>query len=192
MTHSKNDVLNFLMTRRSHSPKTLTGPAPDDLRLRVLLTAAARTPDHGALVPWRFIVLKDAALSRIAGAVEARGRALGKPEEMIAKNTFVFSNSPLCVAVIYSRQSSDKVPEIEQKLSAGAVCLSLVNAALADGWGAGWVTGWMAYDTEFLGEHLGLGTDEFVAGFVHIGSGSATPPERPRPDVNAITEWVSI
>ena len=87
-------------------------------------------------------------------------------------------------------EGTPKVPEVEQVLSAGAVCLSLLNAALADGWGANWVTGWAATDAPFLQDALGLAPGEFVAGFVHIGTGAETLPDRPRPDIDAITEWV--
>jgi nitroreductase len=183
-------VLNFLLTRRSRPAKTLTGPVPDDARLRRLLTAAARSPDHGALVPWRFVVLREAALRRLAGGVAARAEALGLEPALVAKARAVFDVSPLCVAVVARPEATEKVPEVEQLMSAGAACLSLLNAALADGWGANWITGWVSRDPAFLQGDMGLKPGEFVAGFVHIGTESATPPERPRPDIDAITDWL--
>jgi len=75
-------------------------------------------------------------------------------------------------------------------MSAGTVCLALVNAALAAGWGANWLSGWMARDRAFLTEGLGLTETEFVAGFIHIGTETVVPPERPRPDVAALTTWL--
>jgi len=95
------------------------------------------------------------------------------------------------VAVISSPKPSDKVPEIEQCYSAGAVCLGLLNAALASGWGANWLTGWACYDAEFRARGLGLAEGEGVAGFIVIGTETVTPPERPRPDLAAITTWMS-
>ena len=74
-------------------------------------------------------------------------------------------------------------------LSAGAVCLALLNAALAAGWGANWLTGWGAHDAAFRETALGLAPHESVAGFVHIGTETAAPPDRPRPDIDAITDW---
>ena len=71
-----------------------------------------------------------------------------------------------------------------------AVAVSLVNAALAAGWGAAWLTGWPAYDRVLLEGPLGLGPDEWLAGFVYIGSCGTVPPERPRPDMAAIVTWV--
>jgi nitroreductase len=92
------------------------------------------------------------------------------------------------VAVIAAPVPSEKIPEGEQLLSAGAVCLSLVNAALAAGWGANWLTGWPATDRAFLAEGLGLDED-FVAGWIVLGTESAVPPDRPRPDLAAKVEW---
>ena len=61
--HQTNPVLDFLLSRRSRPAAALTAPAPDAAALEVLLTAAARVPDHGALVPWRFLVLRMRRLS---------------------------------------------------------------------------------------------------------------------------------
>jgi len=66
-----------------------------------------------------------------------------------------------------------------------------VNAALAAGWGANWLTGWAAHDRAFATDHLGLRAGEFVAGLIHIGTASAAVSDRPRPDVAALTTWVT-
>ena len=183
-------ALDFLLSRRSRPAKTLARPAPDRAALLTLLTAAARSPDHGKLEPWRFIVLEGAALHRIAGAVEACGARLGKDADTVAKARSAFADSPLCVAVIESPVASEKVPAIEQTYSAGAVCLALLNAALAAGWGANWLSGWASHDASFRAEALDLAPQERIAGFLHIGTEKSTPPDRPRPDLSAKTTWV--
>ena len=184
-------ALEFLLTRRSRPAKTLTGPAPDRDALQPILTAAARTPDHGKLEPWRFIVLEGPALTRIADAAETFGSAQGRDADAIRKARSQFADSPLCVAVIESRKESPKVPVLEQTYSAGAACLALLNAALASGWGANWLTGWLSEDRAFVEGELGLLPHERVVGFVHIGTETSAPPERPRPDLDAIVSWVS-
>jgi nitroreductase len=185
------EVLDFLLTRRSRPAKTLTTPVPDRATVDTLLTAAARTPDHGKLEPWRFIVLERGANLRLAGLTRDRGADAGLEPEKLEKSARAFEDAHLVVAVVASPKASDKVPEVEQVLSAGAVCLALVNAGLAAGWGANWLTGWMAFDRPFLSEGLGLADQEFVAGFIHLGTETNVPPERPRPDLSAITTWVS-
>lgn len=180
------ETMDFLLSRRSRPAKMLRAPAPDAATLTRLLTAAARVPDHGKLEPWRFIVIEPAALARLSALITARGEALGMAAEAIEKAAQSFRDSPLVVAVVASPKPSDKIPDFEQLLSAGAVCLSLVNAALAQGFGACWLTGWPAFDRVFLAEGLGLEGHESLAGFVHIGSCDTAPPERPRPDVSAL------
>lgn len=183
------DALSFLLTRRSRPAKTLTGPWPDRAALEPLLEAAARTPDHGKLEPWRFIVLTGGALDRLATLAQRLGAAQGRADDQIAKMADQFTRSGCCIAVIASPKPSDKIPRVEQTLSAGAACLALLNAALASGWGANWLTGWGAHDAAFARDGLGLATDETVAAFIHIGTETSTPPDRPRPDIAAITDW---
>lgn len=184
-------VMAFLLARRSRPARTLGLPVPDPAALRVLLTAAVRVPDHGKLEPWRFIVLEKPALQRLAEVVRARGAELGVAPDKLQKGIAQYGDADLVVAVISAPRASGKIPRIEQILSAGAVCLGLLNAALASGWGANWLTGWAAHDPVFGRTALGLAEGETVAGMIHIGTATHLPPERPRPDVDALTRWVS-
>lgn len=182
-------ALEFLLTRRSHPAKTLAPPAPDREEIRALLTAAVRSPDHGKLEPWRFIVLEKPALTRLASLVQKTGDEQGRAQEEIEKQRRQYAESELAVVVVSSPRPSDKIPQIEQLLSAGAVCLSLLNAALASGWGANWLTGWAVYEDRFRAEGLGLADSERVAGVIHIGTPTVDVQDRPRPDIEAITTW---
>jgi len=181
-------ALDFLLTRRSRPARTLGLPVPGGADLRTILTAAARTPDHGKLEPWRFIVLNRAALSAMAGRVGARGAALGLDPEKLAKTRDEYAMAHLAVIVVASPKESDKIPLSEQTYSAGAVCLAALNAALAAGWGANWLSGWPSRDLE-LTAWLGLEPHENIAGIIHLGTETAAPSDRPRPDIDAITTW---
>ena len=182
------EVMEFLLSRRSRPPKLIGPPAPGRAELLRLLTAAVRVPDHGKLEPWRFLVLEGAGRVRFAAAIRARAAETGADAD---KGALAFEQAPLAVAVVAAPKPSDKIPAIEQTLSAGAVALSLLNAALASGWAASWLTGWAAYDRTLVERELGLAPEEWVAGFVHIGSADAATPDRPRPDVAAITRWIA-
>lgn len=184
-------ALDFLSTRRSRPAKTLQGPAPNDEQLRPLLEAAARTPDHGKLEPWRFIVIEKGAMARLANTVQRRGETMDLEAEQIAKGRVQFDQGHLAVAVIESPKASEKIPALEQTYSTGAVCLALLNAALAAGWGANWLSGWPSHDRGFMTEALDLAPHERIAGFIHIATETSAPPERPRPDLTAITTKVT-
>lgn len=190
MDHRNDAALEFLASRRSHPPKLLRAPGPDRAEIERLLTLAARVPDHGKLEPWRFLVLERAALDRLAPLVRQEALAAGQDAAGAEKAASAFA-SPVIVAVISTPMDSPKVPEWEQFLSAGAVCLGLVNAALASGWGAAWLTGLAALNPAFGRAHLGLAEGERVAGLIHLGTRGETPPERPRPDIAAKTSYLA-
>jgi len=178
-------ALEFLLNRRSRPAKTLTGPAPDWQALQPILTAGLRVPDHGKLEPWELLVIGGKEPARLADLAREMGRARGMDPAQADKSALMFQDAPLIVAVVSRPVESPKVPPVEQTLSAGGVCLGLLNAALASGWGANWLTGWTALDEGFLREGLGLEPPAFVAGYVVIGTETSAPPERPRPDLSA-------
>lgn len=183
-------ALDFLLTRRSRPSKTLAAPVPDREQLGPILTAALRSPDHKKLEPWRLIVLERPALRRLAELATERGTALGRTPEDIEKQRAAYATGGLAVAVICAPVDNPAVPEVEQILSAGAVCTALLNAALAAGWGAQWLTGWACHDRVFQQDGLGLAPREFAAGVIHIGTETAAPPDRPRPDPATKIAWI--
>ncbi|WP_347266986.1 nitroreductase [Paracoccus sp. (in: a-proteobacteria)] len=181
-------TLAFMGCRRSHPAKLLTGPAPTRAELARLLELAVRVPDHGKLEPWRFVVLERATLDRLAPVLAAHVAAQGGDAVVIEKARSGFA-SPVIVAVVSTPAANPKIPEWEQFLSAGAVCLELLNAALASGLGAAWLTG-PATDPAFARAHLGIAEGERIAGLIHIGQSGAAPSDRPRPDVAAKTTYL--
>jgi hypothetical protein len=46
----------LIRTRQTVLPKRLLSPGPNPDQLRNILEAAAATPDHGKLTPWRFVI----------------------------------------------------------------------------------------------------------------------------------------
>lgn len=182
-------AFDFLARRQSQPAKLFAGPVPTRAELEPILTAALRVPDHGKLEPWRLIVLTRPDMMRLADMAEARARALGGDAEKIDKGRGQFDRGGVAVVVISSPQDVPKIPPAEQVLSAGALCLGLVNAATAAGWGANWLTGWVSHDTIFAAEAFGCKAGETVAGIVHVGTPGSPAPERPRPDLARVVRW---
>ena len=181
------DALELLKTRRSVKPIELVGPGPSAEQIDTLVTVASRVPDHGKLVPWRFIVFEGEA-RLAAGAAIAEAFRSDHPEataEQIMFERNRLARAPLVVAVVSRAAPHVKIPEWEQQLSAGAAAMNLVTAAHALGYAATWITEWYAYDRRVL-DALGLGVQERIAGFVHIGRASRPPEDRPRPPLTEI------
>ena len=181
-------VLRFLALRRSASAATLIAPAPSADELHDLLRLAARVPDHGKLSPWRFIILEGEAKAAFVQRAEILA-ASGPDPDKAAAALFKLRIPPLCV-VLVSRLIEGAIPEWEQRLSAGACAITLLNGAQAMGYGANWITDWYAFDDR-IADLLGLVAGERVAGFIYLGSVAEPPLERVRPNVSALTQWWS-
>jgi nitroreductase len=179
------EVLAFLARRRSASAQALRAPGPDAATLDRLLTLAARVPDHGKLSPWRFIVLEGEAKRAFVAAVERRAAERADAEK--ATGALIKLRNPPTSVVVVSRHVPGKIPPWEQELSAGSVCMTLLLAASAAGFGANWITDWYSEDVAVLAL-LGVSAGERVAGFIHIGTAAEAPLERVRPDMSAVVE----
>lgn len=180
---ASSDTLELLALRRSTSAQTLTAPGPSEAELEQLLTLGARVPDHGKLAPWRFLILAGAAKARLVEKLEHLAVELADPVK--AKATLQKLAAPPLTLAVISRPVAGHIPVWEQELSAGAVCMTLLIAADAMGFGANWITDWYAYDARALAL-LGIGGGEKLAGFIHLGTPAEPPLERVRPDLASL------
>ena len=187
------DTLQTLHQRISTPSRLLSEPGPDATQLRRMLAAAVHVPDHGRLQPWRFIVIRGDNRRRL-GEVLARLCVERNPAAAAAaveKDRNRFNHAPLVVVVVACLTPGHKVPQREQLLSGGAVCLALLQAADALGFGAQWLTGWAAYDA-VIAATLGLADNESVLGFIHIGTAAEPVVDRERPDPDALASELQL
>jgi nitroreductase len=176
-------TLAFLARRRSASALTLRAPGPAAGEINTLLRLATRVPDHGKLSPWRFIVISGPGKAALADALLLIAKARSDATKAVAA-LGKFNAPPTAICVV-SHTAAGEIPEWEQQLSAGAVCMSLVNAASAMGYGANWITDWYSTDPTATAL-IGLKDGERVAGMVYIGTAPEAPLERVRPDLEAL------
>lgn len=181
MFNDLSSPLTHLATRRSGKPRDLVAPAPSRDELARMIELAGRTPDHGKLAPWRFVVVGGEQRDALARVLIDAYRA-EKPEakrlELEAMEQFARQAPALVVALFSPRDSH--IPMWEQELSAGAAVMNLLHAIHAHGYAAGWLTGWPAFSNR-VRDAFGA-APERVAGFVFIGTPGRPLEERPRPD----------
>jgi nitroreductase len=182
MTDLDTSTLSLLRRRRSVPPLALSGPGPDAAELDTMLTLAARVPDHGKLVPWRFIVFEGPARERAGELIADVFATLhpGADPQRLDLERRRLAHAPLVVAVVSRAAPHAKIPEWEQLLSAGAVAMALLVAVHATGYAGSWLTEWYSYDAA-VREGLGLAEHERLAGFVHIGRPLSVIEDRVRP-----------
>ena len=159
----KSDIklLDYLQVRRSTPAIQLAEPGPEKAEIEDILRLAVRVPDHGKLAPWRFIVYRGEERTRL-GEVALK-LALEKNPELGAEQQKVeltrFTRAPVVIAVVSTAAPHFKIPEWEQVMSAGAVCLNLIMSANAHGYAANWLSEWMTFD-ETIWPELGIKSDE--------------------------------
>ncbi|GAA4007346.1 nitroreductase [Sphingomonas humi] len=184
--------LSYLASRRSGRARDMVGPGPGTDELGAILALAARTPDHGKLNPWRFIVVGADQREDLA-ALLARALAKNDPDATDAHRTKAdeFARQGEALVVLLSAPViPHKIPLWEQELSVGAAAMNLLHAAHVHGYVGSWLTGWAAYDP-LVRKAFCTADSERIAGFFFIGSPGRELEERPRPDMAVVTHrWI--
>ena len=185
-----DDAMSLLRARRSVPIAQLQAPGPTRAEIDLMLSAALRVPDHGALCPWHIhIVTGDARECLGEMLVEAYREEAPEPDPArIEKLARMGTTAPLVLLVVARADRAARVPVVEQWLSCGALCQNLTIAANALGYRTNWLTGTGAYSEAFK-RNAGIEPAHAIAGFLFVGSTDTEPRDRPRPRVSQVTSW---
>jgi hypothetical protein len=183
------DAMELLLTRES--ALKLEAPGPSAAELDQIFAAAVRSPDHGRLRPWHFVVIGEFQRGRF-GDLMADSLQRRDPEasaEALRREREKAFRAPCIVAVAAKVKREAKIRPIEQIASAAAAAQTIVLAAPALGYGAVWKTGAPAYDPA-VKLALGLAEDDDIIGFLYIGTrtGGSAPFLRPVA-TDFVTTW---
>ena len=186
MLNDRTSPATLLATRRSGRPRDMVAPGPSPTQLEAMIAIAARTPDHGKLAPWRFVVVPAEARDRLSDVITTAYRA-ERPQaartEIDALDQFAHQ-APTLIVALFSPRTESHIPIWEQQLSAGAACMNLLHACHAMGFVGGWLTGWPT-SSDAVRDAFGA-APERIAGFMFVGSPSQDIEERVRPDLSKI------
>ena len=185
------DLLETLIERKSTPPRLMNeygGPTPSDIQ--DILRAAVSAPDHGAIRPWRFVVIEDenrAILGQIfANALKTRDPEAS--EEAIQKELNRPLRAPTVIAVL-ARVANDRpnVPCIEQIVATACAAQNMLVAANAKGFGGILLTGKNAHDPN-VRSFFGLKPEDELVSFLYLGKPNGEQPLKLRPNPNDFTE----
>jgi len=185
------EALDALINRVSVA--RVDAPAPTPEQRELLFRAALRAPDHAQLRPWRFLTVEGAAREAL-GELFVRAQLERDPQvpaAVLDKARAMPLRAPLLVVVVACLKPHPKVPEAEQLLAAGCAAHGLLLAAHAQGIGAMWRTGELAYDATVMAG-LGLGANERIVGFLYLGTpqGELRKPQ-PLDPAEFVSDWTS-
>lgn len=182
------DALTLLLTRRSCS--ALKAPAPEGEALQRILQAALRVPDFQRLHPYHFILVAGEGLERLGALMQQAARNSGQPDKVIARAPRMPHRAPLIVIVVARYRPHDIVSRFEQQISAGCAAMAMQMAAVAQGFGGIWRTGWPSADRG-LHAALGLGDDDQIVSFLYLGTPDRSPPgSLPEISVGDYCSWL--
>ncbi len=165
------------LQKRVSSPK-LSDPAPTLEQREHIYKAALRAADHANLRPWRFLVLEGEDRNKL-GELFLSATLAQNPDIEEAQRVKLLKmplRAPLVLVAIAPCVEHAKVPELEQHLSCGAAVQNILTAAYAQGVGAYWRTGALAYNPE-VKQGLKLNDKDLIVGFIYMGTheGRAKP-----------------
>lgn len=179
--------IDLLRRRRSVVVKNMRDPGPTAEELDLILEAGIRVPDHGKIGPWRLQVLNKSAQAML-GDVFAKvffERIPDANDKQVEFERDRPQRAPVLIVVSSQINREHSVPESEQMLSCGAVCMNLLNAASALGYAAQWLTEWPAYNSS-VKQALGVAEDQHIVGFIYVGTANEPPSERVRPAIDSV------
>ena len=185
--------IDFLKTRRSVTAKKMTKGKVTKDHLRQILESGIRVPDHGALKPWKLVVITGEKQKQLDEEVIFNEFIKENPDanlqsQLIEKTRL--QRADAVIAVISSPVKHKSISEWEMQLSAGAVCTTLLYAAQSLNYAAQWLTEWYAYNDKLLEKLGGKPAEDRIAGFIYIGEKVSPPMERTRPNFDDVVEFL--
>jgi len=185
-----HSLYDGVIARRSASARHLGAPAPDAATLERIVFAASRAPDHGRLVPFRFVRVAEHQRGRLAEALVLAARqtdpALAESEIARLRDKAAEGLAPL-VLIARIDAAHPKIPASDQWLAVGCALENLLLASQSLGFAAAVKSG---RHFSALGTAFGLGAGEQVVAYVVFGTPSEMPPAKPKPAVaDILSDW---
>jgi nitroreductase len=184
----------LIQSRRTTLPKRLAEPGPTPAQLQQILQSAAAAPDHGELVPWRFVLVPASARGALADVFAqalAQRDAQATPEQLAQAREKAFRGPVLLLAVARTGGANPEVPATERLVSAGCAIQNMLLMATALGYGSSLTSG-KALDSAPLRALFSLGGDEEALCFLSIGTIASTRRPRPRPSVDRYVSELNL
>ena len=182
----------LMQSRQTILPKRLTAPGPDAAQLELILSVAASAPDHGQLLPWRFVIVTQAARSDLAevfGAALLERDAAATPEQQAQAREKAYRSPLLMLAIVNGERGDPEVDLLERMVSAGCALQNILLMATAQGYGSALTSG-KALKSAGLRRLFGLGPAEHALCFVSVGTVQSRSSARLRPVPADFVSWL--
>ena len=184
---------NFYLKRRSVLARKMSPQPIKENDLNQIIQAGIRVPDHGALNPWKLVVIQGEKLAIVDKEIILSEYIKKNPnsdknfQEIESKR---LQRAGAVIAVLSTPVDHPSIPLWEMHLSSGAVCMNLLSCAQYLGYASQWLTEWYSYNDKmlaFLGGRVGI---DKISGFIYIGHKIEEPKERKRPNPADVVNYL--
>jgi nitroreductase len=180
-------LATLMHARRTVLPMRLVPPGPEGNELELILGAASAAPDHGALVPWRFVIVPLPHRQRLAevfaeSLLQRDGAAT--PEQRGRAREEAFRAPVLMLALAQLGQGNDNIPSSERLISAGCAIQNMLLMATALGFGSALTTTGKALQSDGLRALFSLAEHDEPLCFISFGTAMASMAGSARPGLD--------
>jgi len=173
----------LMQSRQTILPKRLGDPGPDETQLQQILQAAASAPDHGQLLPWRFVLVPQparAALADVFGTALLERDPQASAEQVRQAQEKAHRAPCLLLVVVDARRGDPEIDLFERIVSTGCAVQNMLLMATAQGFGSSLTSG-KALKSAALRALFGLQEGEHALCFISIGTAQSRKHPRLRP-----------
>jgi nitroreductase len=177
-------ALTLITSRQNILPKRLAAPGPSDAQLHEMFRAAAAAPDHGMVMPWRFVLVpqdKRAALADVFAQALVERDAAATPEQIDMAREKAFRAPFLVMAIARLGPCEPDIHPLERMVSVGAAIQNFLLCAHSLGFGSSLTSG-QAMRSEPMRALLALGEGEQAVCSINVGTVSKRKPTRLHPE----------
>ncbi|MGL4635710.1 MAG: nitroreductase family protein [Beijerinckiaceae bacterium] len=183
-----NPVLDVIRNRKHMGGLMLQAPGPDAAGMQAILEAGAAAPDHGKLVPFRFVVVPDSQRAAyVAASMAAFKTAVPDADEIGLKKARGKAEQPPAVVALIAcfQPEHGKIGMPDQWLTVGCVLQNMWLAAESLGFSCG-VSSGRLMDTTELRSAFKLADNEQLVSIMSFGTAKERMPPRPKPALQDI------
>lgn len=187
-------IATLMQARQTILPKRLVEPGPDAGQLQQILAAAASAPDHGQLLPWRFVLVPHAARAALAvvfGTALRERDPQATPEQVQQAQDKAHRSPCLMLVVVDARRGDPDIDLLERIVSTGCAVQNLLLMATAQGFGSALTSG-KALKSPALRALFGLQEGEHALCFVSVGTVQSRKPGRVRPQTQDYASTLAV
>lgn len=189
-----SEIDQLISKRRSVFPKDYTGEKVSDEIINQMLENANWAPTHKFTEPWRFVVFTGDGLKQMAAFQSECYKEVTMADGSFREDRYQsLQTKPMesshIIAIGMKRDEAERLPEWEEL---GAVFCAIQNMYLtstAYGVGCYLSTGGIT-NFEEAKSFFGLGPEDKLCGFLHVGMPKGTIPDGRRRPVNEKVKWV--